>query len=267
MKHTIFLSTIALFLVSQVMAATPTPTVTATGTPKPTSKIDDLKERLATKVAELRQTERKAMYGTVKDVTVSTFTVETSTNNFKIELTDDIKVFEDIKGKRTELTTEDLEEDDIVTIFGEFDTGLDLLRAKVVVIQPPPLERLSGVVSAVDREEFTVTVTNASGQNYIVDIEKTTNALAFDAVKGLAKGGFSRIDTGKTVHVVGTKGKEDLRISAVRIVDLGNLSGTTPTPTPTTESTPAASGSATPKATPKASTTKTPSPTPKPTTP
>lgn len=221
----------------------------ATASPIPTSAMDDLKERLATKVAELRQTQKKAMYGTITAVTVSTFTVDTGTNNLKIELTDDIQVFQLIKGKRTELTTEDLAEDDIVTVFGEFDTGLDLLRAKVVVIQSAALVRVSGVVKEIDEEEFTVTLTTKEGLDYIIDIEKTTNALAFDREKGLVKGGFSKLETGRTIHVVGTAvAKQDRRISAARLIDLGNLSGTTPTPT--TATTPTASASGTPKAAP-----------------
>lgn len=226
---------LAILALPLVVAATPP------GTPTPTSKIDDLKERLATKVAELRQTQKKAIYGTVKAVSVSTFTVETDTRELKIERTDDITVFQMIKGKRTKLTTEDIAKDDIVSVFGEYDTGLDLLRAKVVVIQSISPERVFGTVSAIDRQEFTATITTADGQEYVIDIEKTTSALMFDREKGLVKGGFSKLETGRTVHVIGTAvAKQDNRISAVRLIDLGNLTGATPTPTPTEEASPSA---------------------------
>ena len=235
MEETI-LTLISMFsLVGSVVAATASPT--------PTSAMDDLKERLATKVAELRQTQRKAIYGIVKTVTLSTFTVETATNDLKIELTDDIKFFQMIKGKRTELTTEDLAVDDMVTVFGEFDIGLDLLAAKVVVIQSAPLVRVLGAVKSIDTEEFTATLTTESGQDYIIDIEKTTTALAFDREKGLVKGGFSKLEVGRTVHVVGTAvAKADHRVSAARLIDLGNFSGATPTPTEKPLPTASASG-------------------------
>lgn len=265
MRNLILLLATVLLMGNRVSAATPTPTaVEETNTPTPASKIDDLKERLATKVAELRQTQRKAIYGTVTVVSVSTFTVETDTRELKIELTDDITVFQMVKGKRTKLTTEDIAKDDIVSVFGEYDTGLDLLRAKVVVIQSISPERVAGTVSAIDRQEFTATITTAGGQEYVIDIEKATNALMFDRAKGLVKGGFSKLETGRTIHVVGTPvTKQDHRISAVRLIDLGNLTGAVPTstPTPTEEPTPTSTASGTPKATPKAS------PTPKPTTP
>ncbi len=257
------LTLIALILATSVSAATPTATPSSTATPGPTSQINDLKERLATKVAELRQTQKKAIYGIIKAVTVSTFTVETKTNDLKIELTDDIAVFQTLRGKRTELTTEDLAKDDIVTVFGNFDTGLDLLNARIAIIQSKPLTRISGVVTEIDREEFTVTLKSPDGKTSVVDIEKTTQALAFDPAKGLVKGGFSKMETGKTVHVVGTLStKEDNRISAARVIDLGDQSGDQTTPTPTVEATPTASASATPRSTPRPTSRATPTPTP-----
>lgn len=250
-----------LLLVGHVSAATPTPTATPpAGTPTPASKIDDLKERLATVVAELRQTQRKAIFGTVKTVSLSTFTVETEARDLKIDITDDIVVFQMVKGVRTKLTAEDLAQDDIVSVFGEYDTGLDLLRARVIVIQSAPLTRAAGTVSDIDREEFTVTLTTAGGQDYVIDIEKTTNVLAFDREKGLIKGGFSKLETGRTVHVIGKPvAKENDRISAARLIDLGNLTGATQTPTPAEDPAPTSTAGATPKATPKA--TATPKPT------
>lgn len=237
-----------LFTSHAVFAVTLTPSPT---NPAPTTAIDDLKERLATKVAELRQTQRKAISGVVKEVTVSTFTIETSGSDIKIELTDDIKVFQTIKGKRTALTTDDIAKSDYVAVIGNLDTGLDLLYAKVVVIQNAPLFRVAGMVSEIDRTEFTATVKTPDGQEYVIDIEKSTGALIFDQTRGLIKGGFSKLAIGNTVHIVGTVvPKKENRVSAVRLIDLGNLNSVTPTPTPEVTSTASASG--TPKTTPKA---------------
>jgi hypothetical protein len=255
----LILTIATLFIAGQAVAATPTATGSA-GTPAPTSQLENLKERLATKVAELRQSQKKAIYGKIKATSVSTITVETKTSDVKIELTDGITVFQEIKGKRTELTTEDLAKDDNVVVFGDYDTGLDLLKAKVIVIQAAPLVRISGVVSEIDKKEFTVAIVTKEDVTYIVDIEKTTAMFEFDKTQGVVKGGFSRLQNGVTAHIVGTAvPKEENRISAGRFLDMGNLSGTV-TPTPTTETTPTAtaSGTTTPKATPKATTTPTP---------
>ena len=134
MKRILLILTAAfalVFPVYRVLAATATPTAQ----PKTTGEkvqIDTLMERLATKVAELKQTQRLAIYGTVKPTGVASVTVETKTKNLKIELTDDIKVIQDVSGKRTALNTDDIDQGDSVVIFGEFDATLDLMRAKVI---------------------------------------------------------------------------------------------------------------------------------------
>ena len=198
----------ALFIAQQAFAATDSASL---------NKIEDLKERLATKVAELRQSQKKAIVGTIKAVSLSTFTVETKTSDVKIELTDTIKVFQTIKGKRTSLTTDNLEKGDYVVVFGDYDTGLDLLKAKIIVIQDPLPERVAGTISAVDKKEFTVTIVTAEEKTYIIDIEKTTAMFAFDKEKGVVKGGFSKVESGEIVHVVGSlEPKKDNRISAIR---------------------------------------------------
>lgn len=188
-----------------------------------TKQIEDLKERLATKVAELSQTQKRALYGTVKDITISTLTVETSTKDIKIELIEDISIFQVLKGKRTELTSSDLTKGDVVTVFGAYDQTLDLLKAAVVFIQGAIPTRVAGTVTEIDRTKFTAVVKPKEGADVTIDIERTTKTTLWDG-KSLVKGGFSRMAVGDSVHVVGTPvAKTENRISAARILDLGNL--------------------------------------------
>ncbi len=228
-------------------AATATPSATpTTGSSK---QVEDLKERLATKVAELRQSERRAMYGTVKTATLTTITIETKTKDIKIELTDTITVIQNIKGERTKLTVDDVAKGDVVTVFGDYDATLDLLKAKVIFIDGAVPTMINGEVTDVDRTGFTLTLKTADGQSIVVDIENGTKTLRWTQSDGIAKYGFSKVALGDTVHVVGTTvPKKDNRISATRLLDIGNLTGIAPTATP----------SATPKIMPKV----TPTPTP-----
>lgn len=218
-----------------VFAATSTPSAT----PKPANtdasdaskKLDDLKERLATKVAQLRQTERRAIYGSVKSKSVTSLSIETKTKDIKIELTDDIKIAQYIKGKRTVLTVDDIDKGDILTVFGDYDSAIDLLKAKRIFIQNALPKRVSGTISAIDKTDFTVTVVTFDNQTSIIDIEKDTRINGWTKEKGIVKTGFSKIAIGDTVHIVGTPAqKKDNRVSAIRIVSIGNLTGATPTP-------------------------------------
>ncbi len=224
-------------LATRVAAQTATPS--ATPPSDKAKQIEDLKERLATKVAELVQTHKSAIHGTVKDVTISTITIETPTKDIKIDLTDELVIFQNIRGKRTKLTSDELAKGDIVTVFGDYDTTLDILSARVVFIQSAPPARTSGLVTAIDREAFTITVTPPQGPAVTVDIEKTTKTVLWDG-KSLAKSGFSKIQTGEAVHVVGSLvPKQENRISASRIVDLGNRNGTAAQPTQAPATSPA----------------------------
>lgn len=248
--------------ISAAPTSTPeiTPTPSANTTPNPTEsdktkRIDELKERLATKVAELKQSQRMAVYGTIQSVSVSTFTVETSTKNLKIELTDDIKIFQKIKGTRTELKIENLEKNDIVTVFGEYDQTLELLKAKVVFIQSASPVRVAGTITGVSKTDYTITIQTTDGKTYIIDNETTTKTSIWNG-KELEKGGFSKLTVGDTIHIIGTiVPKKENRISAIRITNIGNMKNenvnetitpketqatTSATTTPTTKASPTA---------------------------
>ncbi len=197
--------------------ATETPTPTASDKAK---QIDDLKERLATKVAELKQSQRLAIYGTIKSVSVSTFTVETATKDLKIELTDDIKIFQKIKGIRTELKIENFEKGDIVTVFGEYDQTLELLKVKVVFIQSAYPTQVAGKITEVNKTDYTITIDSADTKTYTIDFETITKTSVWNG-KELEKGGFSKLIVGDTIHVTGTAvAKQENRVSATRITNI-----------------------------------------------
>lgn len=247
----------------QAGAQNTSPSATPTNATK-LKQLEDLKERLATKVAELRQTERRAAFGAIKTITISTFTIEMPTKDIKIELTDDIKVVQYVKGKRTKLAVSDLAVGDLVVVFGDFDTTLDLLKGKVIFIQNPvdsDLINLSATITDVDEGNFTLTVNSHAGPNYTIDIEKTTKTQLWTKERGIAKGGFSKLLVDDTVHIVGTPvHKKENRISALRILDLGNLTGAKApiSPSVSPEQSPSPTKKPTIRATPK------PTPTPSP---
>jgi hypothetical protein len=218
-----------------------------TATPSAQQKLDTLKDRLASAATQLRQSQKRAIFGTVKVTSVSTITVATKTSDMKIELTDTISVFQVIKGKRTTLTTEQLSKGDDVVVFGDYDTNLDILKARVIFIQGSVAERLSGTITAASKKDYTITIATPGGQSYIVDFETTTKNFNWNKDKGVQKAGFSQLVVGDTIHVLETpEPKIANRVSAIRILDIGNLTGVTPTATPSLTATPTAKPTATP---------------------
>lgn len=197
---------------------------TPSETPVSSKQIEDLKDRLATKVAELTETKRMAIHGKVTSITLTTLSVETETKEMKIELTDGIKVFQTIKGKRSKLSPDDIDKGDVVSIFGDYETQLDLMKAKVVIIESEPPDRVTGTVTAVDADGYTITLKTYSGQSYIIDYERSTKAFDWTGTPELVKSGFSKMKQGATLTVLGVAvPNESNRLSALRIVNLGQL--------------------------------------------
>lgn len=237
MKKFIFI-TLFFLLFTRVFAVESINSPTATVTPVKNQQVEDLKERIATKVAQLSQSERRAIYGTIKTITISTLTIETANKDIKIELTDDIKVFQMLKGKRTALTTEDVTKGDIVSVFGEWDTAVEVLKAKVIFIHNTndATQRVFGIITETKKSDFTIIMNTKDGTPYVVDFEVGTKTSVWTKEKGIEKGGFSKLIPGDTILIVGTPvPKKENRISALRILNIGNLSGEIPTPTPTEE--------------------------------
>ena len=245
-KIVLFASAFALTTSVYAASATPTATSTATAstsaTPDTQEKLDTLKDRLASAATELHQSQKRAIFGPVKVTSISTITVSTKTNDMKIELGEKVSVFQMIQGKRTTLTTDQVSKGDDVVVFGDYDTTLDILKAQVIFIQNSVPERLSGTITAVSKKDYTITIATAGGQSYIVDFETTTKNFSWDKENGVLKAGFSKLVIGDTIHVLETpEPKFDNRVSAIRILDIGNLTGSmTPTPTlsPTLSPTP-----------------------------
>ena len=241
MKRLYFLIITLLFTVLTVPVYAQTATGTATTTDDKTQQIEELKDRLATKVAELRQSKRMAAYGTIKSVSISTFVVETKTKDLKIELTDDLKVFQVLKGKRTELKAENLEKGDIVTVFGEYDTTLELLQAKVVFIQGTEQTQLSGTVIETNKTDYTITMETNDKKIYTIDFETTTKTNLWNG-QAVEKGGFSTFVAGDIIFVTGTNvPKKENRISATRITVIpSQVRGIATSITPTKTASPSA---------------------------
>ncbi len=234
--------------------ATAKPKITLTTAPpsaqeaEKLKQIEDLKDRLATKVAQLRQKQKKAIAGNVKTISIASVTIETPTKDIKVDLTDELKVIQYLKGKRTILKTDALAKNDPVVVFGEYDLTLDVMSPKVILIQSPAnLLNKTGTIIDIDRTNFTLTLITPENQEIIIDIEKSTRTDNAGTGGLIEKSGFSKLNIGDTIHLLTTlNAKLANRFSARRILNLGNITGAK-TPAPTLSPTLEASASAAPK--------------------
>lgn len=211
------------------MAVSPTPTSKPTAQASPTivptsttlieklKKIETLKEKIATKVAQLREEEKGAMYGSVKKIDKTSVTISTAKNDQTVSFLDDAVFYTFKNDKREEIKASAVKEKDTVTIFGYFDQSKTNFSAKYVYIEDSPIH-LRGKITDTDKTNYTITVREKQG-NTVVDVETYSKTVSFDRTKkNFISAGFSKMKIGDTVHVIATPNpKTENRVSAKRI--------------------------------------------------
>lgn len=237
--------TLSLGVVTFAQEVTPQPSQTPVASAANDDKVQSLKDKLATKVAELRENQTRGFFGEIAALSKTSFTLVTPTGEIKIRYSDDVQVFKD--AKKTEGAATDLKNAQTAAILGLHDADQKQLTAKVIMLQVLPTHYV-GTVNSIDAKDgsFSVKVRN---QDKTVDYERTTTSSEVSSSEGTtARSGLSRFKAGDTVHFWGNENEDDAnRIVATRILRI-------PTEVlgATTEASPAASPTGSPRSTPRA---------------
>lgn len=225
-------------------------------------KIQTLKEKLATKVAQLRENQKRGFYGEIASLSKTNFTLVTETGEVKVRFSEDTKIYKFGKQK-TEAAASDLKNTSTATVLGLFDEESKQHNAKVILLQSVN-KFYSGSIITLDKKEGVVTIKNDKGETVTIDYEKTTQAQEYNPKdKKIAKSGLSRFSEGDQIQIWGTPSEEDnKKISSAKILRLpkdfltidvaGESTVASPTAATTSSATPKATPKPSPKATPKA---------------
>ncbi len=197
-----------------VNAATPTPTV------KPTesdSTISSLKDRIASTVAQLKLVERRGIIGTVSEVSGTQITVSDSKDNLRLIDVDELTKFSSPSAKES-FGISDITKDSKVGILGLYNKQSRRILARFVDLLVLP-KVITGAVSSVDNENFTVTVIATDKTLTTVDVENVTKTLSYTKDSGLIRSGFSKTKVGQRVTAVSFPvGKSTKRMIGSRII-------------------------------------------------
>lgn len=189
-------------------------------------KIELLKEKIATKVAEIRASEKAAVAGKVAKFDKSKLTVKARFGDITVTYMEDTIFYALSDSGRSETSVSKIKEGSQIAAFGYFDDRKTILSAKYVYLYQPSIH-LIGKIADMDKGNYTITVKEPQGTT-LVDIETYSKIYFLAADKKLAKGGFSKLKIGDMAHAEGNpNSKEEGRISATRII---SLSFTQPTP-------------------------------------
>ncbi len=166
------------------------------------SAIDILKEKVADKVEELRQKNNRAISGFVLSNGNDLIRIKTNAGeNFEVKLDPDLTKYFQITGTtKKEIDAEDVVADDYIIVTGVVTDKT--VSANAVFIDENFLV-LTGRVSQVDGDNFSLTVVTTAKEEITLEIEMSTKQsilnIKTDAVE---TAGFSKIKEGDTIHFV-----------------------------------------------------------------
>lgn len=188
---------------------------TATKTPTPTpidlsDQIDDLKSKIASKVAQLNLVEKRGIYGTVTDASDTQVTLKTVSGNTRFVDVDELTKFS--SSENDSFGISDIKKGMSLGVIGLYNKQSQRLQARVIEEKDPLPNFIYGAVFSVDSKNFTVTVAKENGAKNVIDIESITKTYSF--IDGeLTKSGFSKIKETTPIIVVGFPQKENKNIT------------------------------------------------------
>ncbi len=229
-------------------AATPTQQATANAaTVTEEEQINKLKDRIASRVAELKLVERRGIIGTVTETSNIGLTLTDLQNNTRFVDVDELTKFASPSAKES-FGISDINKGDTIGALGLYNKQTRRLLARFIDVLSLP-KVINGVISAKDTNNYTVTIINNNQESLLIDIQTTTKTFSYTKSDGLIKSGFSKIKVGERIMVVGfTDQKDKTKIIPSRLIFFPELAKNpqivllpteTPTETPEAKASPA----------------------------
>lgn len=205
---------------TDVFAITATPSATVAPTKSDSSvsdQINDLKDKIASRVAQLKLVEKRGVIGTTTKVSDTQLTISDLQNNNRLIDIDELTKFASPSAKES-FGISDITSGMKLGILGIYNKQSRRILARFVeVVVTPTL--VQGAVTEINDEDFLLTVTTDSNSEVVVSVESSTKTSSYTSEGGLVKSGFSKIALGERISVVGYfDRKEKDQVNASRII-------------------------------------------------
>lgn len=207
------------FTSSIALGQTPSSTASSSPTIAVDKDIQQLKDKIANKVSEIRKQNNKAISGFVVNIDGNSMKLNNSGEVSQVKFDDTLtKVFKVLGTTKKEIKTDDIAKDDYAIVSGV--VADNIITANVVLIDENFLVD-SGKITEINKESYNIKVLTSDKNTYSLDVETGTKQYMVN-IKTLLREtvGFSKLKEGDTVHFVVKKtGKEkNNNYSAVKIL-------------------------------------------------
>lgn len=186
------------------------------------NNIKKLKEKIASKVAELSKNNKKISVGVLVKKDEDNIELETrDKKTLKIIIDNSVtKFYSLIAGVKKEIRFADFTKDDFILAAGPLIENVVNANA---IYKTQDYLILSGKIIDVDKEGYVIKVLTNEKDEYTLDIEKTTKQLTLDTTTfKITPIGFSKLKQDDWIHFTIQKNaiKENKRASALRILTI-----------------------------------------------
>lgn len=200
-----------LLVVNDVHSASPT------SSPNVESQIGDLKERIASRVAQLKLVEKRGIIGEVNEVSNTQITLSDLKGDTRFVDVDELTRFESDSDE--DFGISDIKKGQTLGVLGLYNKQSRRILARVVSQVSLP-KFIHGAVETLDLENFTLIVVSEENKVITVDVETISKTQVYDSdLKEFVRSGFSKIKIGENVIIIGTPDKKEKnRIAAEKIL-------------------------------------------------
>ena len=210
MKKSFFIIVLFLILITgvskNIYAAVATPTPVTTPTQGDIQQIDDLKNRIASRVAQLNLVEKKGIIGTVTDATNTQITLNDVNGNIRFIDVDELTKFSNSNASGTSFGISDINRGMTLGVLGLYNKqSRRILARQVDVLTMTKI--FIGVVSSVDSKNFNFYIVSEDNKQTFIDVETVTKTYSYSTGTALAIVGFSKIKVDESVIVIGFSDK------------------------------------------------------------
>ncbi len=197
-----FLAVLFLSIPLKAYAQTSTPTATELQ-----EKAQKLLELVASDTARLNLTEKRGIIGTVTETSNTQITVEDVQGNTRFIDVDELTKFSSPDAEDN-FGISDIEVGSTIGTLGLYNKSSRRLLARFVDVMTLP-KYIHGSVSSIDTENFTFSTTTDENKTLTIDVATITKTSSYTQADGLVKAGFSKIEEGQNVVIVGYPDKNE----------------------------------------------------------
>lgn len=191
-------------------SATPAPTGNANDPVKEKldEQINELKEKIASRVSELNLVEKRGIIGTVTETKGNQLTITDVGGNTRYVDVDEITKFSQAGNQNANFGLSDITAGTRISALGIYNKQSKRLLARFVKTYSEPA-LYSGVITSIDAKNFQIAVMTPEQKEIKVDIETSTKLSSYTIADGLARYGFSKLAVGDRISLAAIQSRTD----------------------------------------------------------